>query len=66
MENNVKVLFVQEVGQGEFETESIWCTKDGESYIVDNIPFIAKRIALGDTFRLSMMKVKMHIILKIF
>jgi hypothetical protein len=53
MEDKIKVLFVQKIAESEFETESIWCTKEGESYIVDNIPFIAKRIALGDTIKVE-------------
>lgn len=32
-----------------FEIESLWCTKIGDNYVVDNIPFIAKRISFGDT-----------------
>jgi hypothetical protein len=51
-DNSVKVGFVQKMGEGEFETETIWCEKiDGENFIVDNIPFIAKRISLGDTIK---------------
>lgn len=48
-ENSVKVAFVQKINEGEFETETIWCERDEENFIVDNIPFIAKRISLGDT-----------------
>ena len=29
-------------------TESLWCRKQDDNYIIDNIPFIAKRVALGD------------------
>ncbi|WP_276132958.1 DUF4265 domain-containing protein [Polluticoccus soli] len=43
-----KILFVQEVGNDQFEIESLWCEEKGEHYVVDNIPFIAKNIALGD------------------
>src|ERR1700733_15197050 len=46
-----KVLFVQKLGDGQFETESIWCQKVGEDFVIDNIPFIAKRISLGDTVK---------------
>ena len=53
MENRIKVLFVQKVAEGEFETESLWCIEDGNSYIIDNIPFVAKRIALGDTIKVE-------------
>ena len=47
-ENTQKIFFVQETGEGEFETESLWCIKIIDYYVVDNIPFVAKRIALGD------------------
>lgn len=49
MENRIKVLFVQLIGEKEYETESLWCKSDGDYFVVDNIPFIAKRISLGDT-----------------
>lgn len=51
MSKQEKVLFVQTNGDGEFETESLWCTKEGNYYIVDNIPFVIKRISLGDTIK---------------
>ncbi|MBN8785430.1 MAG: DUF4265 domain-containing protein [Terrimonas ferruginea] len=45
-----KILFVQEIAENHFETEGLWCVKVGENqYVVDNIPFVAKRISLGDT-----------------
>jgi hypothetical protein len=50
-EDSRRVAFVQKIGEGEFETETIWCEIDGENFIVDNIPFIAKRISLGDTIK---------------
>ncbi len=47
-----KILFVQQVNNNEFETESLWCKeKNDNTYVVDNIPFIAKRISLGDTIK---------------
>jgi hypothetical protein len=49
--DNKKVSFVQEIKEGEYETESIWCKIDGDNFIIDNIPFIAKRISLGDTIK---------------
>ncbi|MDR4891007.1 MULTISPECIES: DUF4265 domain-containing protein [unclassified Chryseobacterium] len=49
--NSVKVAFVQEIGDGEYETETLWCDIDGDNFIVDNIPIIAKRISLGDTIK---------------
>ena len=48
-----KVLFVQDRGEGKFEIESLWCLKDGDHYIIDNIPFIAKNISLGDTIKVE-------------
>ena len=51
MKQEVKVFFVQKIGDDEFETESLWCNRIGENFMVDNIPFIAKRIALGDIVR---------------
>jgi hypothetical protein len=46
-----KVLFVENVGEDEYETEGIWCSRDGENFVVDNIPFVASRISLGDTIK---------------
>lgn len=51
MDDSKKVFFVQEIQEGEYETESIWCKIDGDNFIIDNIPFIAKRISLGDTIK---------------
>lgn len=48
MENRIKVFFVQQVNEDEYETESLWCKADGSNFIIDNIPFVAKRISLGD------------------
>lgn len=46
----MKVLFVHKYGEGDFEVERLWCTPVRDIiYIVDNIPFIAKNVALGDT-----------------
>jgi hypothetical protein len=49
--NHKKVLFVQKIGEQEFETEGLWCIKKDEFYVIDNIPFVAKRIAVGDTIK---------------
>ena len=46
-----KVFFVQNAGNGQYETESIWCDKVGDDFVVDNIPFIARNISLGDTVK---------------
>ena len=48
---NIKILFVQKISDGQFETEGIWCKVENENYIIDNIPFISKRIALGDIIK---------------
>jgi hypothetical protein len=49
MSSSIKVFFLQKNEDGEIETESIWCDKTGNgTYIVDNIPFVAKNISLGD------------------
>ncbi|MFB9843318.1 DUF4265 domain-containing protein [Mucilaginibacter ginsenosidivorans] len=42
-----KVLLVYS-DEGEFKTESVWATKIGDYYRIDNIPFFAKNIAPGD------------------
>lgn len=49
--NSIKVAFVQEVAKGEYETETLWCDIEGDNFVVDNIPIIAKNISLGDTIK---------------
>ncbi len=51
MDNKQKILFVQRLDGDKLETESLWCIKDGDNYIIDNIPFIAKRVSLGDIIK---------------
>lgn len=51
MSKHTKIFFVQDIGENELETEGLWCIHDGDNYIVDNIPFVAKRISLGDTIK---------------
>jgi len=46
-----KVIFPQLNDKGEIEQETMWCIKNDIGYIVDNIPFIAKRISLGDIIK---------------
>ena len=53
MNDKFKVLFVQKVDNDEFETESLWCIRKGDNYIIDNIPFVAKRVSLGDTIKVK-------------
>jgi hypothetical protein len=52
----VKIGFVQKIRVGDFETETIWCQADGENFVVNNIPFIAKRISLEIPLRLDMIQ----------
>ncbi|MFY0254332.1 DUF4265 domain-containing protein [Chitinophaga sp. 30R24] len=51
MDNKQKILFVQALEEGGTEVESLWCSHVGDYYVIDNIPFIARRIALGDTIK---------------
>ncbi len=45
----IKVAFVHKYEDGSFETENMWCIKTtADTYEIDNIPFIAKRVSLGD------------------
>jgi hypothetical protein len=53
MSDKQKILFVQKIDDDKYETESLWCNKDGENYIIDNIPFVAKRVSLGDTIKVE-------------
>ena len=46
-----KVLFVQRIGDDEFEMEGLWCSREGDGFVIDNIPFVARNISLGDTIR---------------
>lgn len=49
MDSLVKVYFIIKNEKDEFESEGIWCIRRDNVYIVDNIPFVAKNLALGDT-----------------
>lgn len=42
-----KVLLTYE-DESEYKVESVWATKVGDYYKIDNIPFFAKNVALGD------------------
>ena len=53
MSEFLKVLFVQKIDENEFEIESLWCIKNDDNYIIDNIPFIAKSVSLGDTIKVE-------------
>ncbi|WP_185247215.1 DUF4265 domain-containing protein [Chryseobacterium bernardetii] len=53
MENRTKVFFVQQIAENKYETESLWCKAKNNLFIVDNIPFIAERVSLGDTIEVE-------------
>lgn len=44
----VKIKLVVEAGDDNYIIENVWANKVGEYYRIDNIPFYAKNIALGD------------------
>ncbi len=46
-----KILFIEKLSDDEHETEGIWCLREGDKYVVDNIPFVARRISLGDKIK---------------
>jgi len=48
---SVKVAFVQQINKDQYETETMWCDIDGDNFIIDNIPIIAKNISLGDIIK---------------
>lgn len=43
-----KILFTFKNEDGNFQVESVWATKQGKYYKIDNIPFLVSNIALGD------------------
>ena len=53
MNNRTKVFFVQQIDENKYETESLWCKVEDNLFIVDNIPFIAERVSLGDTIEVE-------------
>ncbi|WP_061281310.1 DUF4265 domain-containing protein [Leptospira interrogans] len=48
MTEHRKLRFNFENSGGSLETESIWVIANEEGYIIDNIPFYVKEIAIGD------------------
>ncbi|WNG23729.1 DUF4265 domain-containing protein [Cystobacter fuscus] len=48
MNERLKLRFPFENAEGEEETETLWVIKREDGYEVDNIPFYAKEVALGD------------------
>lgn len=43
-----KILLTFKDDEGTYQTESVWATKQGEYYRIDNIPFLASNIGLHD------------------
>jgi hypothetical protein len=43
-----KILLTYKDEQGEYQIESVWATKEGDYYRINNIPFLAANIALND------------------
>jgi len=50
---DIKGLFVQDIGDEDYQTKGLWCTPKGDNHEVANIPFIAKNIALGDVIKVE-------------
>ena len=48
MNEHTKVRFVYENSDGGAETESMWAIERADGYEIDNIPFYAKSLAVGD------------------
>lgn len=48
MSNLVKILFEYEQSLQAASTESMWATPTPDGYQIDNIPFYAREVALGD------------------
>ena len=43
-----KILLTYKDGEGNYQIESVWATKEGAYYRINNIPFFATNIALDD------------------
>jgi hypothetical protein len=48
MNERLKLRFPFETAEGGEETETLWVIKREDGYEIDNIPFYAKEVALGD------------------
>jgi Domain of unknown function (DUF4265) len=46
--SNSKILLTYKNDEGGYSIESVWATKEGEYYRINNIPFFAPNIALDD------------------
>ena len=44
----IRLVFESDDDPAEFKIESVWARRSGDEYIIDNIPFFAKNLALGD------------------
>jgi hypothetical protein len=43
-----KILLTYKDDNGDYQVESVWATKEGEYYRINNIPFLASNIAMND------------------
>jgi hypothetical protein len=43
-----KILLTYKDDEGNYQTESVWATKEGGYYRINNIPFLATNVALND------------------
>jgi Domain of unknown function (DUF4265) len=43
-----KILLTYKDDDGSYKVESVWATKEGDYYRINNIPFLATNIALND------------------
>lgn len=48
-----KIFLTFKDEDGNYQTESVWATKQGEYYRIDNIPFLAPNIALHDVVKVG-------------
>lgn len=45
---DTKILLTYKDDEGNYQIESVWATKEGDYYRINNIPFLASNIALND------------------
>ena len=45
---DIKILLTYKDDNGNYQIESVWATKEGNYYRINNIPFLAPNIALND------------------
>jgi hypothetical protein len=46
-----KILLTYKDDSGNYQVESVWATKEGDYYRINNIPFFATNIALNDLIK---------------